>query len=45
MGKHVQTIATARIPIVKMVDTQTGCLVDIQFDIPNGVANTAIIKV
>jgi non-canonical poly(A) RNA polymerase PAPD5/7 len=38
-------VIQARVPIVKMVDAYTDCLVDISMDIPNGPANAGIIKV
>lgn len=45
--KHhsLQCIAHARVPIIKLVDSPSLCLVDISFDIPNGPANTHIVKV
>ena len=43
--RSLQCIAHARVPIIKMVDNPSWCLVDISFDIPNGPANTHIVKV
>lgn len=43
MGR-VQAIATARVPIIKLVDATTGCLVDISFDVPTGPAHINLIK-
>ncbi len=43
--RRVQAIATARVPIIKLVDATTGCLVDISFDVPTGPAHINLIKV
>lgn len=43
--RRVQAIATARVPIIKLVDAATGCLVDISFDVPTGPAHINLIKV
>jgi len=43
MGQ-VQAINTARVPIIKLVDGVTGCLVDISFDVPTGPAHINFIK-
>lgn len=42
---NIETIAKARVPIIKLVDSETNCQVDISFaTTANGAVNTAIVK-
>eukprot|EP00742_Colponemidia_sp_Colp-10_P007495 GILJ01008076.1.p1 GENE.GILJ01008076.1~~GILJ01008076.1.p1 ORF type:complete len:487 (+),score=68.38 GILJ01008076.1:151-1461(+) len=42
--KSIETIAKARVPIIKLVDAETGIPVDISFNVQNGVDANALVR-
>mgnify|MGYP001133510738 CR=1 FL=1 len=44
ISKEVQVIDKARVPIVKLMDTKTGTLVDISFNKGNGPENSRLVR-